>query len=206
MKVYKVLSLVFLLSLIGVCYLYFTSTVELNSKIDEGEKNINIGESKIDSLSEEIKIVKLELSNSIKETEKKYKYELANFEKFKLESKFKYQKLSLEKSKLEDKLNQKISDIKSEYDLLVEKNNKNKKEIIELKNQNEKYNNSLLVSKRNESLLSSENESLKSENESLVNKMSNMIEKPIEQISVDQKIINDDNTNDDKSKKKKGKN
>ena len=204
MKVYKVLSLVSLITLIGVCYLYFTSMSELNSKIDEREKNINIGKSKIDSLSEEIKIVKLELSNSIKETEKKYKYELANFEKFKLESKFKYQKLSLDKDKLEDKLNQEISDISSKYDDLLDKNNKNKKEITDLKKQNESCNNSLMVSKNSTSLLSAENDALKSENELLVNKMSNMVEKPIEE-TVEQPIVTDDDT-DDKSKKKKRKN
>lgn len=202
MKVYKVLSLVSLIALIGVCYLYFTSMSELNSKIDEREKNINIGKSKIDSLSDEIKIVKLELSNSIKETEKKYKYELANFEKFKLESKFKYQKLSLDKDKLEDKLNQEISDISSKYDDLLDKNNKNKKEITELKKQNESCNNSLMVSKNSASLLSAENDALKSENELLVNKMSNMLEKPVEE-TVEQPIVTDD---DDKSKKKKRKN
>lgn len=205
MKVYKILSLVFLLSLISVCYLYFNSTVELNSQLDEKEEKITNSEKKIDSLSNEIKVVKIDLSNNSKDSEKKYKYELANFEKFKLESKFKYQKLSLDKDKLETKLNQEISDIKSEYDILVDKNNKNKKEITELKNQNEKCNNLLLVSKTSESLLSSENESLKSENELLVNKMSNMVEKPVEQ-TVEQKIITDDNTTDDKSKKKKGKN
>jgi len=204
MKVYKVLSLVSLITLIGVCYLYFTSMSELNSKIDEREKNINIGKSKIDSLSDEIKIVKLELSNSIKETEKKYKYELANFEKFKLESKFKYQKLSLDKDKLEDKLNQEISDISSKYDDLLDKNNKNKKEITELKKQNESCNNSLMVSKNSASLLSAENDALKSENELLVNKMSNMVEKPIDE-TVEQPIVTDDDT-DDKSKKKKRKN
>lgn len=204
MKVYKVLSLVSLIALIGVCYLYFTSMSELNSKIDEREKNINIGKSKIDSLSKEIKIVKLELSNSIKETEKKYKYELANFEKFKLESKFKYQKLSLDKDKLEDKLNQEISDISSKYDDLLDKNNKNKKEITELKKQNESCNNSLMVSKNSASLLSAENDALKSENELLVNKMSNMLEKPVEE-TVEQPIVTDDDT-DDKSKKKKRKN
>lgn len=204
MKVYKVLSLVSLITLIGVCYLYFTSMSELNSKIDEREKNINIGKSKIDSLSEEIKIVKLELSNSIKETEKKYKYELANFEKFKLESKFKYQKLSLDKDKLEDKLNQEISDISSKYDDLLDKNNKNKKEITDLKKQNESCNNSLMVSKNSTSLLSAENDALKSENELLVNKMSNMVEKPIDE-TVEQPIVTDDDT-DDKSKKKKRKN
>lgn len=204
MKVYKVLSLVSLITLIGVCYLYFTSMSELNSKIDEREKNINIGKSKIDSLSDEIKIVKLELSNSIKETEKKYKYELANFEKFKLESKFKYQKLSLDKDKLEDKLNQEISDISSKYDDLLDKNNKNKKEITDLKKQNESCNNSLMVSKNSASLLSAENDALKSENELLVNKMSNMVEKPIDE-TVEQPIVTDDDT-DDKSKKKKRKN
>lgn len=204
MKVYKVLSLVSLITLIGVCYLYFTSMSELNSKIDEREKNINIGKSKIDSLSDEIKIVKLELSNSIKETEKKYKYELANFEKFKLESKFKYQKLSLDKDKLEDKLNQEISDISSKYDDLLDKNNKNKKEITDLKKQNESCNNSLMVSKNSTSLLSAENDALKSENELLVNKMSNMVEKPIKE-TVEQPIVTDDDT-DDKSKKKKRKN
>jgi chromosome segregation ATPase len=204
MKVYKVLSLVSLITLIGVCYLYFTSMSELNSKIDEREKNINIGKSKIDSLSDEIKIVKLELSNSIKETEKKYKYELANFEKFKLESKFKYQKLSLDKDKLEDKLNQEISDISSKYDDLLDKNNKNKKEITDLKKQNESCNNSLMVSKNSTSLLSAENDALKSENELLVNKMSNMVEKPIDE-TVEQPIVTDDDT-DDKSKKKKRKN
>lgn len=205
MKFYKILSLVFLLSLISVCYLYFNSTVELNSQLDEKEEKITNSEKKIDSLSNEIKVVKIDLSNNSKDSEKKYKYELANFEKFKLESKFKYQKLFLDKDKLENKLNQEISDIKSEYDILVDKNNKNKKEITELKNQNEKCNNLLLVSKTSESLLSSENESLKSENELLVSKMSNMVEKPVEQ-TVEQKIITDDNTNDDKSKKKKGKN
>ena len=204
MKVYKVLSIVSLITLIGVCYLYFTSMSELNSKIDEREKNINIGKSKIDSLSDEIKIVKLELSNSIKETEKKYKYELANFEKFKLESKFKYQKLSLDKDKLEDKLNQEISDISSKYDDLLDKNNKNKKEITDLKKQNESCNNSLMVSKNSTSLLSAENDALKSENELLVNKMSNMVEKPIDE-TVEQPIVTDDDT-DDKSKKKKRKN
>jgi len=206
MKIYKILSLVFLLSLISVCYLYVTSTVELNSQLDEKEETITNSEKKIDSLSNEIKVVKTELSNNSKNYEKKYKYELANFEKFKLESKFKYQKLSLDKDKLENKLNQEISDIKSEYDILVDKNNKNKKEIAELGNQNEKCNNSLLVSKRNESLLSSENESLKSENELLVTKMNNMVEKPIEE-TVEQPIVTDDKKNsDDKSKKKKGKN
>ena len=183
MRIYKILFFILIPLFMCVCYLYFNSSSNLKSQIVIKEKNVKDNNILVDSLYGEIRKTKIELDDNIKSYENKYKYELANFEKFKLESKFRYQKLLLDKNKMEYDLNQDILNINSKYDELSTKNSRNKREISELKDQNENYLNSLNESKRSEMILSSRLDILKHQNDSLLNPISQMqvtFEAPIE--------------------------